>query len=570
MADEIRSILLAIEVESNKSKKDVDTLEKSIEKLNKTMNRTEAQEKELAEQTDKLNKKRKESNSATAGLTKTLGKYAKALGGAAAAAGALALIGKGLVSSLKENKVAMDVLAQESAALDGAMEVLSAAVSGTIVDFLGLEDAMDEAGGRMTLTEQALGFLSAGMVALGHTGLANLGIQMQSAAEEARKLEAITQGLRDTQAKHNLDIGILKLSYEELVAQTRELDQTADDNIVTLRRASRVFEEQSQLVLGRVKTEVALAKAQVAAAATTQGKQRADDNLNAAELRLAETERMLSAQRRELLNRQKEAENASRAVTKAYEAQVKATMDLAAIETTTTLDISKNTKARTDAIGAQFAATKKQNDAAAATGEKRKTAILSNDEEIRQSKIAGLDTALSISSSLKGLNIENAALNKGIAISETIINTARGIMATIGQTGFFGTPLALIVGAMGAAQLAIISNQEFASGGMLKGRSHSKGGVNINAEGGEAVLNKRSMANPVLRSMASDINVAGGGKKFAMGGMVGSITPTLDNTFTTLGNQFENAIKKAPPILVLEDLSITQNRVAVTENRASF
>ena len=179
---------------------------------------------------------------------------------------------------------------------------------------------------------------------------------------------------------------------------------------------------------------------------------------------------------------------------------------------------------------------------------------------------------LSITGSLKGLNIENAALNKGIAISETIINTAVAVMKTYANLG--GTPFAVAaataVGAIGAIQLGVIAGEEFADGGMLKGNSHAKGGININAEGGEAVINKRSMANPILRSIASDINAAGGGKRFALGGIIGSTTPNLDTSISAISADFERAIAKAPPILVLEDLSVTQNRVNVIEDRASL
>ena len=60
-----------------------------------------------------------------------------------------------------------------------------------------------------------------------------------------------------------------------------------------------------------------------------------------------------------------------------------------------------------------------------------------------------------------------AIAQKSQAAFNIIIDTAQAIMKTLGETGFFGTPLALIVGALGAAQLAAVLSQplpQFAEG----------------------------------------------------------------------------------------------------------
>jgi hypothetical protein len=44
------------------------------------------------------------------------------------------------------------------------------------------------------------------------------------------------------------------------------------------------------------------------------------------------------------------------------------------------------------------------------------------------------------------------------------MNTAAAVMATMKDTGFFGSPLAMIVAAMGAAQVAMIAGQTFQGG----------------------------------------------------------------------------------------------------------
>ena len=45
------------------------------------------------------------------------------------------------------------------------------------------------------------------------------------------------------------------------------------------------------------------------------------------------------------------------------------------------------------------------------------------------------------------------------------MNTAAGVMATMKEAGFFASPLAMIVAAMGAAQVALIQKQKFQGGG---------------------------------------------------------------------------------------------------------
>ena len=65
-----------------------------------------------------------------------------------------------------------------------------------------------------------------------------------------------------------------------------------------------------------------------------------------------------------------------------------------------------------------------------------------------------------------------------------------------------------------------LANQTFADGGLLQGASHAQGGIpftvggvpGFEAEGGEAIINKRSTA--MFRPLLSAMNEAGGGAKF--------------------------------------------------------
>ncbi|HMG90753.1 MAG TPA: hypothetical protein VK589_11860 [Chryseolinea sp.] len=57
-------------------------------------------------------------------------------------------------------------------------------------------------------------------------------------------------------------------------------------------------------------------------------------------------------------------------------------------------------------------------------------------------------------------------------------------------------------------------------GMVLRGPSHAQGGIPIEAEGDEIILTKGVYRDPRLRRIASDINYAAGGRRFAAGGPV--------------------------------------------------
>jgi len=72
----------------------------------------------------------------------------------------------------------------------------------------------------------------------------------------------------------------------------------------------------------------------------------------------------------------------------------------------------------------------------------------------------------------KAIQRRQAEAEKRQAMFSIAINTAQAIMATLGKTGFAGIPLSVIVGAVGAVQLAMVASQEipaFAQGGEHNG-----------------------------------------------------------------------------------------------------
>jgi hypothetical protein len=87
-----------------------------------------------------------------------------------------------------------------------------------------------------------------------------------------------------------------------------------------------------------------------------------------------------------------------------------------------------------------------------------------------------------------------ANINKGIALGEAIISTAKGVAGALSMSPPpLGIAMAILVGAMGAAQIALIASQSFAHGGIVRGPSTGDQ-VPVQANGGEAILTYQQQA----------------------------------------------------------------------------
>ena len=117
----------------------------------------------------------------------------------------------------------------------------------------------------------------------------------------------------------------------------------------------------------------------------------------------------------------------------------------------------------------------------------------------------------------------------------------------------------------GAGGIAGIVGGLFADGGIINGPSHKGGGTWINAEGGEAIINKRSMSIPWVHNLASDLNQIGGGVRFADGGIVPGQTAQEAEI-----SQLSQSLQQQQIVLPIEDLNAVQNKVTVIEDRASI
>lgn len=87
-----------------------------------------------------------------------------------------------------------------------------------------------------------------------------------------------------------------------------------------------------------------------------------------------------------------------------------------------------------------------------------------------------------------------------IQTAMAIANTATAVTNALAvQPWFLGAALAAVAAAMGASEIATIKSVKYANGGLLEGKSHAQGGMrvgnsNIEVEGGEYVINKKSTA----------------------------------------------------------------------------
>lgn len=143
--------------------------------------------------------------------------------------------------------------------------------------------------------------------------------------------------------------------------------------------------------------------------------------------------------------------------------------------------------------------------------------------------------------------------------------------------GIAAATLATVSGLKNVAKIRSTSTT-FAGGDILKGRSHSRGGipfsiggrVGFEAEGGEALINKRSTS--MFAPLLSAINAAGGGKRFAHGAILGGsavpASPLIDYDVLALKVAEANAALP-PPVVSVEEINTVNGNVQAVESLAT-
>ena len=167
----------------------------------------------------------------------------------------------------------------------------------------------------------------------------------------------------------------------------------------------------------------------------------------------------------------------------------------------------------------------------------KRAEIAKTEAQMRQANLqASLQAVGDIYGQLSDLLGKETEAGKSAAIAQAYINTY--LSATKAYQSLSGIPVvgpALGVAAAAAAiatglkNVQTIKNPPKAeTGGMILGPSHRGGGVMIEAEGGEYVINKAAMGVPGVAGMAAMLNSVASPKKYADGGQVENLSNQIN------------------------------------------
>lgn len=208
------------------------------------------------------------------------------------------------------------------------------------------------------------------------------------------------------------------------------------------------------------------------------------------------------------------------------------------------------------------------------------------DQDLYNARLSGYEKLFGNISELLG---ENTKASKAAGIAQATINTYQGISEVWKSPSILPEPLNTIskVAASGitlAAGLKTVSkirstDESYSLGGLLKGRSHARGGIPFSvggrlgyeAEGDESIINKKSTA--MFRPLLSEINAIGGGVRFANGGFLGSASSSPSSLlidYDALALRIAEANSNLPnPVVSVEEINRVNSDVSTVEALAS-
>ena len=201
------------------------------------------------------------------------------------------------------------------------------------------------------------------------------------------------------------------------------------------------------------------------------------------------------------------------------------------------------------------------------------TTLAGNDEKYQKVREAGIkiSAAAALATNAESLALQMKSLSvdlaKGFPFNIIAVASTLALMISMKQN-----MAALSGGKMARGGMI----EEFANGGMVNGKSHAQGGEKfavggrvVELEGGEAVINKRSTS--MFSSQLSAMNAAGGGVKFADGGLL-NMPSFSQQQFNALGqNQMMGAMGGSSNVVVVEaDITSSQNTVSVIQSQATI
>ena len=122
--------------------------------------------------------------------------------------------------------------------------------------------------------------------------------------------------------------------------------------------------------------------------------------------------------------------------------------------------------------------------------------------------------------------------NKKMLMAQTVANTAAGIMSAVAKDGALGIAMAVLIGAMGVAQLAIISGTSYQGGAGAGGGAAIPSSVSVGKRGTSSDLGKSQSARGELAYFRGEEGTGGaenfkssfyGSKHRASGGNTGYV-----------------------------------------------
>ena len=172
----------------------------------------------------------------------------------------------------------------------------------------------------------------------------------------------------------------------------------------------------------------------------------------------------------------------------------------------------------------------------------------------------------------KELKTKAAKQQRDADVIQAIVSTALGVIMATQSPPPLDIIMPILIGALGAAQIALILSQplptfakgglvprKYAVGGIINGPSHSQGGVPINAEGGEYIINKNVVKQPNMTNVLDSINKGQG------------YTQSQNQPATaTISAEELSKIRSIPVVVSEYDITRIQKRVAVIENKSTW
>lgn len=162
---------------------------------------------------------------------------------------------------------------------------------------------------------------------------------------------------------------------------------------------------------------------------------------------------------------------------------------------------------------------------------------------------------------LAKIELEEAKRNKALQIFQAVVGTALAVVQALNAPPPVSFIFAALAGAMGALQIATIASTplpEAEQGMYITGPRHAGGGVAIEAEGGEVIINRRSAS--MFLPLLSAINEMGGGVPFTDVGADGgyanrsAMASTSGITRDEVTGAIQEAFSQVTVIATIEDI----------------